>query len=151
MARVVQLYLRPSSRTPVRPVTRVEAVAGRGLEGDHARGGNRQVTLMEIERWQAACRHLGRGDLDPGGRRANIVVEGLPLAAAIGRKLRVGESIVEVVRRNPPCKLLEDVATGLMQALAPECRSGVYGRVLQGGRIEIDSQVVLLPIGDERG
>jgi len=151
MARVVQLYLRPSSRTPVRQVTGVEAVAGRGLEGDHAQGGHRQVTLMENEGWRAACRDLGRVDLDPGARRANIVIEGLPLAAAIGRKLRIGESIVEVVRRNPPCKLMEDVAEGLMQALAPECRSGVYGRVLQGGRIEIDSQVALLPAGDERG
>ena len=48
------IYLRPSARTPVKSAPRAEAVAGRGLEGDHAGGGKRQVTLLDVAAWEAA-------------------------------------------------------------------------------------------------
>ena len=43
---VMQVFLRPSARTPVRAVDAARAVAGLGLEGDHAGGGRRQITLL---------------------------------------------------------------------------------------------------------
>jgi MOSC domain-containing protein YiiM len=144
VARVAAIYLRPSSRTPARQVTAAEAVAGQGLLGDHARGGSRGVTLLEKERWQAACRDLGREDLAPSGRRANLLVEDFPLAAAIGRRIRVGECLIDVVGELRPCKLMEDVAPGLMEALSPDCRGGAYGRVVQSGRIETGAPLELL-------
>jgi MOSC domain-containing protein YiiM len=142
---VTNIYLRPSSRTTVREVTSVEARAGAGLAGDHAHGGNRQITLIDSKAWQAALDDLGREDLPPGGRRANVVVEGFSLAAAIGKRIRVGGSVVEVVAELKPCKLMEDVAPGLMQALSPDCRGGVYGRIVESGRIEVGAPVELLP------
>jgi MOSC domain-containing protein YiiM len=144
MPSVVKIYLRPSSRTPVKAVAGVNAVAGKGLQGDHAGGGNRQVTLMAIEAWQAACRDLGSTDLDPGGRRANIVIEGLSLRDRQGLRLRVGDAVVEIVRHNPPCRLMDDFAPGLQRALASDYRSGVYGRIVQGGRIDVGSPVSLV-------
>jgi len=44
----------------VREVASTEAVAGAGLVGDHAGGGNRQVTLIDESRWRDACREVGR-------------------------------------------------------------------------------------------
>ena len=58
MASVVKIYLRPSARTPVRSVAAVVTVAGSSIEGDHAGAGNRQVTLIEQEAWEAACNDL---------------------------------------------------------------------------------------------
>lgn len=129
------IYLRPSSRTPVKAVERVEAQAGTGLVGDHAGAGKRQVTLLAREGWDAACAELGQA-LDPGERRANLVVEGVDLGAAIGKQLTVGEVRIEVVGETKPCQLMDDVAEGLHDALRPECRGGVYGRILEGGPLE---------------
>jgi MOSC domain-containing protein YiiM len=140
MARVVQIYLRPSARTPVRAVAEATAVAGHGLAGDHAGGGNRQVTLIEKEAWEAACRELSLS-LDAGARRANIVVEGISLAAAIKHRLHVGDCIVEVIGEVRPCKLMDDAAPGLQKALSPDCRGGVYGRIIEGGTIKVGDGV----------
>ena len=145
LARVTNIYLRPSSRTPVRQTLSVEARAGEGLEGDHARGGNRQISMIEREAWQAACEELGRENLATGRRRANVVVEGFSLAAAIGRRIRIGDCVVDVVAELRPCKLMEDVAPGLMRGLSPRGRGGAYGRILKSGRIEVGAPVEMLP------
>lgn len=145
MGRVTNIYLRPSARTAVREVASAEARAGAGLEGDHARGGSRQITLIEKEAWQAALDELGRQTLPPGGRRANVVVEGFSLLAAFGRRIRVGECVIDIVTELAPCKLMEDVTPGLMLALSPDCRGGAYGRILTSGKIEVGAAVELLP------
>ena len=90
------IYLRPSSRTPVREVQRAEAEAGTGLVDDHAGAGKRQITLLSREAWDAACAALGK-TLDPGLRRANLLVSGVDLGAALGKRLTVGEVEIEVV------------------------------------------------------
>ena len=44
MPRLTAIYLRPSSRTPVRSVERAQVQEGYGIDGDHAGGrGSRQV------------------------------------------------------------------------------------------------------------
>jgi MOSC domain-containing protein YiiM len=125
----------------VREVQSAEARAGAGLQGDHARGGSRQITLIEKQAWQEALSELGREGLSPGGRRANVVVEGFSLTAAFGRRIRVGECVIDIVTELAPCKLMEDVTPGLMQALSPACRGGAYGRIVTSGRIEVGSTV----------
>ena len=142
MASIIKIYLRPSARTPVKSVPAALAVAGTGIEGDHAGAGNRQVTLIEQEAWEAACNDLGQ-DLDAGARRANLVTEGISLAATPGKRVRVGEALVEVVAETRPCKLMEDAAPGLQEALSPSYRGGVYGRIIEGGRVEVGSAVSL--------
>jgi len=140
MGTVARIFLRPGSRAPVREVSSAEAAVGSGLYGDHAGGGNRQVTLIDEGRWADACRDLGR-DLTPGGRRANIVVLGFPLGESIGRRIRVGDCLIDVIAELRPCKLMDDFAPGLQHALSPERRGGVYGRVAVGGRIEVGGAV----------
>jgi MOSC domain-containing protein YiiM len=133
--------LRPSSRTPVKQVERTVAYPGAGLEGDHAGGGNRQVTLMSEECWRAACVDLGRSELDPGLRRANLVIEGVDLAAAIGGVLEIGPCRIRVIAETRPCRLMDDAAPGLQKALDPDRRGGVYGRVVEGGPIAVGDRV----------
>jgi MOSC domain-containing protein YiiM len=131
-----KIYLRPSARTPVREATRVLAVAGMGLEGDHAGRGNRQVTILDERAWSEACAELG-AELDPGRRRANLFLSGVDLRVSIGKAIRIGPCLIRVIGETRPCRLMDDVVAGLQQALDPERRGGVYGRVLEGGEIAV--------------
>ncbi len=116
---------------------------GSGLDGDHAGGGNRQVTMIESERWADACRELGRG-LNPGARRANLVVAGFDLAAAKGACVRIGQCLIRIVSETRPCRLMDDQAEGLQDALDPDYRGGMYGRVLETGEIAVGDRVELV-------
>lgn len=108
------------------------------------------MTLISREGWEAACAEIGRPELSPGARRANLVVEGVDLARSIGGGLRVGECLLRIVGETRPCRLMDDAAPGLQKALEPETRGGVYGRVVVGGKIEVgDAVVVVAPGADE--
>ncbi|MBI1353739.1 MAG: MOSC domain-containing protein [Acidobacteria bacterium] len=148
MGAIERIFLRPSARTPVREVRNTTAVAGAGLTGDHAGGGNRQVTLLDATAWEAACAELGR-ELSPGARRANLVTSGVDLAVAIGRGLRIGGCLIRVVAETRPCRLMDDAAQGLQRALDPDCRGGVYGRVLEGGEIAVGAVVEVVDLVSE--
>lgn len=139
--RLVRIFLRPSARTPVREVAEVTALEGVGLDGDHAHGGKRQVTLLSVAGWAEACEALGAGALPPEGRRANLLVEGVDLHAALKRRLRVGSVEVEVLGETRPCQLMDDVQVGLMDALRPRLRAGVYGRIVRGGPLRVGDAV----------
>ena len=148
MGRVVGIYLRPSARNPVRSVESAEAIVGKGLEGDHAGGGNRQVTLIEEEKWRAACHDLGH-TLSGGTRRANVVVEGLSLSKSIGGRLRLDDVMIHVIGETRPCRLMDAAAEGLQEALSPDCRGGVYGKVVEGGVVSIGTSVELVEHEEE--
>jgi len=143
MSRIVKLFLRPAAKTPVKEVERARAVAGKGLDGDHADGGNRQLTLLDAAAWKKACDEIG-AEVDPGGRRANVLIEGLHLADTIGRRLRLGPCEVEVVGETAPCRMLDEVRQGLLAALKPERRAGVYGRIVTGGTLEVGAVVEIV-------
>lgn len=116
------------------------AVQDQGLDGDHAQGGRRQVTMLEAARWQEVCKELGTA-LDPGARRANLVLEGVDLQALRGRCLRIGAALIEVLGETTPCGLMDRACKGLGDALAPDWRGGAYGRILEGGEISVGDVV----------
>ena len=148
MGRIIGIYLRPSARTAVRSVESAEAIVGKGLKGDHAGGGNRQVTLIEEEKWRAACHDLGH-KLSGGTRRANVVVERLSLSKSIGGRLLLGDVMIHVMGETRPCRLMDDAAAGLQEALSPDCRGGVYGKVVEGGVVSIGTSVELVEHAEE--
>lgn len=136
-ARLEAIWLRPAARLPVRQVEVATAVAGVGLDGDHAGGGRRQVTLLSREAWHAVCAEFGRA-VDPSVRRANLLVSGVDLGACIGRMLRIGDVVIDVTGETRPCELMDqDGRVGLCAALRPERRGGVYGTVRAGGTLRV--------------
>lgn len=135
------IHLRPGARIPVVRVDRADAVADQGLAGDHAVGGRRQVTLLAVEAWRDACAQLGR-ELDPALRRANLLVEGVDLSAVIGGTITIGAVVVEVLGETRPCELMDDGGRiGLMKALRPARRGGVFGRIRSGGELRVGMTV----------
>jgi len=145
MGTVEAIFLRPAARLPVRPVLRATAVVGQGLDGDHAGGGKRQVTILAREAWDDACRELGQ-DVEPAVRRANVLVSGVDLEAAIGATLRLGEVWIDVLGETRPCELLDDDGrVGLNAALRPARRGGVFGQVRVAGELAVGDPAALEP------
>jgi len=141
---VVALHVAPATRLPMQPRETVEAEAGKGLIGDRYHGTrHRHVTVQAIDALDAATEALG-SPVEPGATRRNITISGGEVPAEIGRRIRIAEVELEVVRIAAPCKLLDDViGDGARTALRR--RAGTVFRLLSSGPISIGDEVDLNP------
>lgn len=136
---VVAVQLCPGHRLPMAARAEVRAVAGLGLEGDfHARGGRRQVLLIDLEILEA----LG---LKPGQVKENLTVRGVGLQSLpAGTHLQVGsEAVLELTGPCTPCGRMDEIRPGLQAELAG--RRGVLARVVRGGAIRVGDPVRVVP------
>jgi len=115
-------------------------VAGRGLAGNANQGGRRQVVLLEEERWAEALAELG-AELAPSTRRANLLINGLPLAASRGRELRIGSCRLRIWTECNPCRQMDEACPGLQRALRPGWRGGACAEILEGGAVTLGDAV----------
>lgn len=127
---------------PLARVEVVEAVAGRGLEGDRyyegrgtfsGPGHGYQLTLVEAE-------VLDSIDLPWDQARRNIVTRGIALNSLVGHRFKVGA--VECIGRRlaEPCAHLEKLSRpGLLRPLVH--RGGLRADILEGGSITIGDQI----------
>ncbi|HEX8530818.1 MAG TPA: MOSC domain-containing protein [Cytophagales bacterium] len=146
---VTWIGIRPARKTPVTPLPEVEAVAGRGLAGDHYKGNpasNRHVTLIQAEHLAAVAAFLGRADLDPGLVRRNLVVRGLNLLALKDRQFYVGDTLLEMTGACHPCSQMEDIL-GEGGYNAMRGHGGITARILRGGTIRVGDPVYAAPPG----
>jgi MOSC domain-containing protein YiiM len=148
--RVAELWL--ADERGGAPVARdaVTAVAGRGLRGDRyfrpagASGPGVEVTLIEREALAAAARDHGVA-LPPGSHRRNVVTEGVPLDHLVGRRVRVGDAVVEGTGLCELCQHMESLAVeGARAALVH--RGGLEARVVASGDAAVGD--VVAPAGD---
>jgi MOSC domain-containing protein YiiM len=154
--RIESIWLRPARRVPVLSVEQAEAIAGRGLDGDHrttrtstrADGSPRQVTLIQAEHFPVIAALLHQSTIDPAILRRNLVVSGLNLIAArsLFRDqpliLRIGSSVVlELSGPCEPCSRMEEnLGTGGYNAMRGH--GGMNARVRVGGCIARHDVVV---------
>lgn len=118
---------------------------GFGLEGDYlGKPGKRQLTLLSLSLWDDACREAG-AELPWYSRRANLCVDGISFKDVIGKRLRIGGAILEITGESKPCGRMDELHTGLQQALRPEMSGGVSARVIRGGIIRLGDVVDILP------
>lgn len=124
----------------MRPVDRARAVAGWGLEGNANQGGFRQITILSRESWDAASAAVGT-EVPPEVRRANLLVSGVGLEHSRRKVLAIGELRVLVMGETRPCRLMEESCSGLLRALEPGWRGGVFGRVCNDAGIAVGDPV----------
>lgn len=113
-----------------------------GLKGSASVGTKRGVTFLSREQWEATLREIGT-ELPWYSRRANVLVEGADLSSWIGRIIRVGEAELRIHGETRPCQRMDQEYRGLREALSINCRAGVYGQVLRGGRIRVGDSISL--------
>lgn len=141
--RLAWIGLSPAPRAAPLVVAEAEALADRGLDGDHhalrRAGSRRQVTLIQAEHLRAVAQELAR-PVAPESCRRNLVVEGLDLRACYGRVLRVGPVRLEISGPCEPCaRMEENLGPGGLAAMKD--RGGLTARVLHGGRIRVGDGV----------
>ncbi len=143
MARLVGIALRPAPHGPMQETASASITAQGGLADDpRGRPGPRQVTVVAKEAWRDACSELGR-ELPWTLRRANLLVEGVPLAESTGMRLRIGQALLEITGETRPCHVMDAQQTGLRRALETDWRGGVCCRVLDGGTVALGDDVSL--------
>lgn len=147
--RVRWIGLRPARGQPMRIVDGVEAIAGAGLVGDRFKRsstGKRGVTLIQAEHLPAIASLASLSDVQPATLRRNIVVEGLPLVALVGKRFRIGEAMLEGTGPCDPCSRME-TALGEGGYNAMRGMGGITARVIEGGRIALGDGVA--PLNEE--
>jgi MOSC domain-containing protein YiiM len=146
---VVSIHVAVVGGAPMKPVTNVLAVVGKGLEGDryasklgtysNQPGSGRDVTLIEIEAIEALKRDYGI-DLDPGLARRNIVIRGVPLNHLVEKEFKIGEAILRGTRLCDPCAHMEKLTVkGTLRGLIH--RGGLRAEIMKGGMIKVGDKL----------
>src|SRR5690349_11814138 len=73
MAVLHQIWIKRAHRGVMDATAHATLVAARGIVGNADRGGRRQVTIIDRERWIELMDGLG-ADLETSARRANLVI-----------------------------------------------------------------------------
>ena len=146
---VVSIHVAASAAAPMKTVTEIRAVAGKGLEGDryfsqagtysYQQGSSRHVTLIEIEAIEAVKRDYGI-ELAAGESRRNIVTRGVALNHLVGKQFSIGEVRLRGTELCEPCAHVERLSRkGVQRALIH--RGGVNAEILVGGVIRVGDAV----------
>jgi MOSC domain-containing protein YiiM len=144
MGTLLGIARKSGKRAPMEEIDAAQASEAAGIEGDYrGKPGDRQVTVLAREAWQAVCHELGEV-LPWTLRRANLLVEGVNLPQRPGARLRVGGMLLEVTGECDPCTRMDEQRDGLTEALRPEWRGGVTCRVVEGGAISVGDPAELL-------
>jgi MOSC domain-containing protein YiiM len=146
---VESIHIAAEPEQATRPVEAVNAVPGKGLEGDRYFAGEgtyshidepgRDLTLIEAEAIEGLARDHGI-ELGPGESRRNVVTRGIGLNDLVGRRFTVGEIECVGTELCDPCSRLQKLTQpGVLKGLAN--RGGLRADIVSGGRIAVGDAV----------
>lgn len=138
--RLVGIASRPRPADAMVETAEIE-ISQSGVVGEKRAGQKRQVSILAREAWETAAAEAGAPELPWTTRRANLLVEGVDLADTIGRRLRIGDVVLEVTAETDPCHLMDRAREGLLRALTPDWRGGASCRVVTPGVARVDDAV----------
>ncbi len=148
---VVHIHIAPRAEATMVPVPEVNAVAGRGLEGDRyflksgtyseTPGSGREVTLIAIEEIEAVAREA-EIRLPAGESRRNITTRGVALNDLVDREFRVGNVVLRGTRLCEPCEYLQRMIgnPGILKAFTH--RAGLRCEIVAGGTIHVGDSII---------
>ena len=129
-------------------------VEGKGIKGDRYYNNTgkysnipdtRDVTIIENEvlialRENQPPLQKDKIILKPNEHRRNLTCQGVPLNYLVGKRIKIGEVILEGGRLNFPCKYLADLLNKPL-LLPLYNRSGLNCKIIKGGRIRINDEI----------
>ncbi|HLL38407.1 MAG TPA: MOSC domain-containing protein [Rubrobacteraceae bacterium] len=148
---VEEIYTTGKGSSPMERVEEILAVAG-GLEGDRYKEGTGywtrygdvcEVTLIEGEDLDEIEKEAGLR-VKNGEHRRNLVTRGVRLENLRGSRFQIGEAVLEYDRPRPPCKHVQDITEPGMTRALRRRRGGICARVVEGGRIRSQDEIVVL-------
>ncbi len=157
--KVEGLFITDTAGAPMRAIEAVQAIAGRGLEGDryclgtgfysnkHGWGAN--ITLIESE--AIAAINVGHNtNLNAAMLRRNVLSAGIRLESLIGRRFRCGDVVLLGTKAFPPCKHLADLLgdPAILKYLA-YC-GGIGAKIVSGGAIKLFDSISLISLEAEK-
>ena len=141
--RLEWIGVRPQPRAGLVAAGEAEALAERGLTGDHrARrpGSPRQVTLIQAEHLEVVGALLGRPPVDPGLVRRNLVVSGINVLALKDQVFAIGDAVLEGTGLCEPCSRMEaNLGPGGYNAMRGH--GGITARIVVGGVLRLGDTV----------
>lgn len=148
---VEEIYTTGKGSSPMERVEEILAVAG-GLEGDRYKEGTGywtrygdvcEVTLIEGEDLDEIEKEAGLR-VKHGEHRRNLITRGVRLENLRGSRFQIGEAVLEYDRPRPPCKHVQDITEPGMTRALRRRRGGICARVVEGGRIRSQDEIVVL-------
>ncbi|VAW84974.1 hypothetical protein MNBD_GAMMA17-1614 [hydrothermal vent metagenome] len=144
MGHLLGIAIRHKKRGEMQELTGAHVTVKTGVADDfRGKPGNRQVTVLSMEDWQATCKEINR-TLPWPTRRANLYIEGIDLYNTVGQHLHIGQLVLLITCETDPCKRMQEAHEGLFEALAKQWRGGVCCRVIQAGEIATGDRVELI-------
>jgi MOSC domain-containing protein YiiM len=148
---VVSIHIAATGAAPMKTVAEIQAVAGKGLEGDryalklgtysNQPGSGRDVTLIEMEAIEALRRDYQIA-LEPGSTRRNLVSRGVALNHLVDVDFTVGDAVLRGTRLCDPCAHMEKLTVkGAMRGLIH--RGGLRAEIVSGGLIRVGDTISL--------
>jgi len=141
--KLISIHTSATPGEPMRTVDSINAVAGRGLEGDRyfdaKKKPGQQVTLIEREAVEALGRDYG-AKLAAGDARRNLVTDGVALNHLVGREFTIGEVRFRGVRLCEPCTHLQQL-TGVKVLPGLVHRGGLRAEIVTGGELKTGQEV----------
>ncbi len=143
VGKVLSIVVRHEKRGPVTEISTARATVDGGIEGDHAVAPNRGISFISSQQWKTTTGQLN-AELPWHTRRANVLVDCPTLGHLIGKTVRLGDIEVEITQETHPCDLMDQLHMGLREALKPECRGGVLGRIRKAGAFTIGDTMTIV-------
>jgi len=142
--RLEWIGLRQAPRGRVVAVSDVEAIAGRGLAGDHRSrraASARQVSLIQREHLDVIAALLGQARVAPDLLRRNLAISGMNVLALKDQVFSIGDVVLEGTGLCEPCSRMEaNLGEGGYNAMRGH--GGITARILEGGVIRVGDVVL---------
>ena len=146
--RVEAIFLSPEHGELPDPVDRVNAHAGRGLEGnryywaDGAAPPGCAITLIASEAVEAVASE-GDVSVEPAATRRNVLTSGIDVNELVGKRFRIGGVECQGVELCEPCSTLESMTQpGVIKAFVH--RAGLNADILSDGEISVGDPVAIV-------
>ena len=149
MSKVFKLGIASNNNQPIKEVNSIEVLANKGIIGDrHFHDFNdpyNQLSLIESENIDEYNVTFGLNIAYIDFRR-NVVTKGIRLNDLIGKKLKVGNVVLEAIDLCRPCRHLTEMLNQKNILKEFMRKGGLRCRILSSSRINLGDKIEIINI-----